>query len=115
MRVKVKIVVFEHPAPQTFGKFCGYCPATKYFCSGTDVTDISNRITDILMIVLQQRKKFPNYLKKRGWKITENSIESPIFTDKELVQLTESSYVLKINNPIIVELDVKIPQPQELF
>lgn len=41
--------------------------------------------------------------------------KSPIFTDKELVQLTESSYVLKINNPIIVELDVKIPQPQELF
>lgn len=82
MRVKVKIVVFEHPAPQTFGKFCGYCPATKYFCSGTDVTDISNRITDILMIVLQQRKKFPNYLKKRGWKITENSIESIIRKSK---------------------------------
>lgn len=115
MEVKIKVVVFEHPEPQTFGKFCGYCPANGYFCSGADVTDISNRIRDVIVLELQQRKSFPNHLLKFGWQVSENLIIPPIFANEELVHLAESSYSLKISNPIIVELNVKVPPAQKTF
>lgn len=115
MELKIKVVVFKHPEPQTWGSYCGYCPANSYFCSGADVTDISNRIKSIILLELQQREKYPTHLLKFGWIVSENSIIPPNFTDEELVQRAESSYVLKIDNPIIVEIYVKVPQPQTLF
>lgn len=99
------------PNPKLGGNYCGYCPANGYFCSGVDVTDVSNRIRNIIELELQQREIFPNHLLKFGWQVSEKSIIPPIFADEELIQRAESSYVLKIDNPIIVELNVEIPQP----
>ena len=115
MELKIKVVVFEHPEPQTWCNYCGYSPANGYFCSGIDVTDVSNRIRSIIEFELQQRESFPNHLLKFGWKVSDKSIIPPIFADEELVQRAENSYGLKIDNPIIVELNVEIPQPQALF
>lgn len=115
MEISVKVVVFEHPEPQTFGNYCGYCAANGYFCSGANVGDISDRVKDVISLELQQREKYPVHLLKFGWEITKNSIKVPIFTDEELVQRAESSYVLKIDNPIIVEINVELPKAQALF
>ncbi len=115
MNLKIKALIFEHPESQTFGKFCGYCPANGYFCSGIDVTDISSRIENVIIFELQQREQCPYHLIKFGWKISVNSIIPPIFADEELIQRTENSYALKIDNPIIVELNVEVPKPKALF
>lgn len=42
--VKIRAIVFEHPEPQIFGKFCGYCPATNNF------EGRGNSIKDVLTI-----------------------------------------------------------------
>lgn len=40
--VKIRAIVFEHPEPQIFGKFCGYCPATNNFEGrGNSIKDCS--------------------------------------------------------------------------
>ena len=43
--VKIRAIVFEHPEPQIFGKFCGYCPATNNF------EGRGNSIKDVLTII----------------------------------------------------------------
>ena len=115
MEVKIKIVVFKHPEPQTWGQYCGYCSSNGYFCSGKDASDISNKILGVLTFELQQRKKFPGHLQKRGWKICGNSMIPPNFADEELIRHAEESYVLKIKEPLIIELNVKIPRPKALL
>lgn len=45
-----------------------------------------------------------------GWTITENSVKPPIFTDEEVVKLTEKSYGMTIPEPLIVELNVEVPK-----
>lgn len=71
MEVKIKIVVFKHPEPQTWGQYCGYCSSNGYFCSGKDASDISNKILGVLTFELQQRKNFLVIYKKGVGKYVE--------------------------------------------
>ena len=113
MELKIKAVVFEHPEPQTWGNYCGYCPATLYFCSGANTDEVSERIKRAIKI--ECNVHLPERYIKLGWKLLENSIIPPNFADEELIKLTEESYCIKIDNPIIVELNVKISSIEDLL
>lgn len=113
--VKIRAIVFEHPEPQIFGKFCGYCPATNNFEGrGNSIKDVLTIIRKHLYLDLCHRFKYKN-LQNLGWEITNNSIKVPTFTDEEAVRLAEQSYEIKISNPIIIEIDVEVPPPTELY
>lgn len=46
-------------------------------------------------------------LQKMGWKINGNSINSPNFAEKELVEYARDFFLEEITNYQIVEIDVK--------
>ncbi|MFV0364348.1 MAG: hypothetical protein ACK5LL_14865, partial [Suipraeoptans sp.] len=72
-------------------------------------------ITDVLLLELQHRNKYPIHLEKFGWSVTKDSIIPPNFTNEDLVKLTEESYGIKIVEPIIIELNVEVPEEKILF
>ncbi len=109
MRVKVKLVVFKHPEPETWHIYASYCPALKDYCgNGSTIKEVVDKETKILVDDLKGRLKY-NSLKKCGWEISENSAIPPIFTDEEAVKLTEEIFECKIEEPIIIELNVELP------
>lgn len=67
-----------------------------------------------LYLDLCHRFKYKN-LQNLGWKITDTSIKVPTFTDEEAIRLTEQLYEIKISNYQIIELDVEVPPPTELY
>lgn len=96
--VKIRVIVFEHPEPQIFGKFCGYCPSTNNFEGrGNSIKDVLTVIRKHLYLDLCHRFKYKN-LQNLGWEITNNSIKVPTFTDEEAIRLTEQLYEIKISN-----------------
>lgn len=109
MRVKVKLVVFEHPKPETWRTYASYCPALKDYCGrGNTVKEVIDMETKLFLHYLKCRLKY-NSLEKCGWEVSENSAIPPIFTDEEAVKLTEEVFESKIEEPIIVELNVELP------
>lgn len=113
MRVKVKLVVFKHPKPETWRTYASYCPALKDYCSrGNTVKEVLDMETRILLDDLKGRLKY-NSLLKCGWKVSENLVIPPIFVEEDAVKRTEELFDCKIEEPIIVELDVELP-PAEI-
>ncbi len=112
MRIKVKLVVFKHPKPETWRTYASYCPAIKDYCGrGSTVKEVIDMETRILLDDLKYRLKY-NSLEKCGWEVSENSAIPPIFTDKEAVKRTEHIFDCKIDEPIIVELNVELPSAE---
>lgn len=109
--MKFKIIVFEHPEPDVWGVFCGFCPANHYYCSGNNTFDKTlKRIKRRIRFDLEQRFMFPSHLEKYGWEITENSVKPPIFTDEDTLRLAEKSYEITIDKYKILKVHVKIPE-----
>ncbi len=109
MQVKVKLVVFEHPNPTEWDVYASYCPATRDYCArGKTVQQVIDYVTRNLCAELENRCHFIN-LTRMGWKISETSAIPPIFADEEVVAETERLFEIKIENPIIIELDVELP------
>lgn len=109
MRVKIKLVVFKHPKPETWHTYASYCPALKDYCgNGATVKEVIEMETKLFIHYLKGRLKY-NSLIKCGWKVSENSAIPPIFTDEESVKLAEEVFECKIKEPVIVELDVELP------
>ncbi|WP_310789004.1 hypothetical protein [Alistipes sp.] len=108
MRVKVKLVVFRHPEPAKWGVFCSYCPAIKEFQGrGKTIEDVVNIVTRILEIRLS-KGCMTRSLRNFGWSIMENSLIPPIFTDEELLRLTEGHYGLRVTDYQIIELNGEV-------
>lgn len=104
MRVKVKLVVFEHPQPETWRPYASYCPALKdYWGKGNTVKEVIDMETKLYLHYLKERLRY-NSLLKYGWEVSENSAIPPIFTDEEGVKQTEYVFDCKI-----VELNVELP------
>ena len=113
--VKIKVVVFEHPQPEVWGKYCGYCPETQNFQSrGNTIDEVLEVVKHHLYLDLCHRFKYTN-LQNLGWEITENSIKVPIFADEEAVRLTERSYELKLDKFQILEIYVEVPPAKEFY
>lgn len=114
-KVSVKLVVFKHPEPARWDTYCSYCPELQYFFGrGETVNEVVEQVRQTLFEELQNRNAYKN-LQNLGWEITDTSIKVPIFTNEEAVSLTEQSYGIKISNPIIIEIDVKIPPARKLW
>lgn len=115
MRVKVKLVVFRHPEPAKWGTYCSYCPELQYFFGrGETEKAVVDSVKTYLLQELYHRERYAN-LKICGWEITKDSIKVPTFTEEEAVRLTEESYELKINEYKILEIDVEVPEPRNLW
>lgn len=111
-KISVKLVVFKHPEPEKWDIYASYCPATKDFCaSGKSVSEVIEKFKGLLLFDLENRLTYRN-LKDYGWKVSENSAIPPIFADKELVSETERMFEIKIKNPIIIIVDVRLPRAE---
>ena len=109
MRVQVKMVVFTTDKNEWGNAYCSYCPATNYpFGRSDTIEEIVADVQGHLLNLLCHRLIYKN-LRNCGWIITENSVKPPIFTDEEVVYLTEQSYSTTIVAPKIIELDVEVP------
>lgn len=110
MRVQVKIVAFATDKNEWGNAYCSYCPATRYFFGrGDTIEEVVADVQGHLLNLLCHRFIHKNLL-NCGWTITENSVKPPIFTDEEVVKLTEKSYGMTIPEPLIVELNVEVPK-----
>ncbi|MDE7073613.1 MAG: hypothetical protein K2O69_00945 [Odoribacter sp.] len=107
-KISVKVVVFEHPEPQKWGKYCGYCASIKYECGHSTIQEVIADIQSHLLKLLCHRFIYKN-LENYGWCIDEDSVVSPIFADKEIIALTEQLYEVKIVEPKIIEVNVETP------
>ncbi len=59
MRIKVKLVVFKHPKPETWRTYASYCPAIKDYCGrGSTVKEVIDMETRILLDDLKYRLKY---------------------------------------------------------
>lgn len=109
MRVEVKLVVFSHEDTAVLGKYCSYCPALKEFQGrGDTVEGCVDDVTQILKWHLVRRLKTVN-LRRLGWGVSENSAIPPIFTDEELLFLTEKHYEVRISDYQILNVTVPLP------
>ena len=93
----------------TGSAYCSYCPATRYFFGRSDT--IEETVADVqshLFGLLCHRFIWGN-LVHAGWVITDTSVVPPVFTDEEVINLAEKSYEMTISEPLIVELDVEVP------
>ena len=103
------MVVFATDKNKWGSAYCSYCPATRYFFGRSDtIEEVVADVQGHLLNLLCHRFIHKNLL-NCGWTITENSVKPPIFTDEEVVKLTEKSYGMTISEPLIVELDVEVP------
>lgn len=107
-KISVKAVVFEHPEPQKWGKYCGYCASIKYECGHSTIQEVIADIQSHLLKLLCHRFIYKN-LENCGRRIDENSTIPPIFTDGTLIVLTEQLYEVKIVEPKIIEVNVELP------
>lgn len=108
--VVTKLVVFKSTKENLF---FSYCAATHDFVSkGKTVEETTESAKTWLLRLLENRLAYKN-LQNYGWEITENSAKPPIFADEELVRLTEKIHSVKMDNPIIVEIDVELPKAQK--
>jgi hypothetical protein len=118
MRVSVKLVVFRHPKSTEQSPYCGYsgyCPQLTYFVDNqSSVDDVVSIVKRHLHQELCHRIRYKN-LQIRGWEVSENSAIPPIFTDEEVVHLAEQLYEVKIVEPQIIELNVRLPNAQNLW
>ena len=109
-KISVKIVVFEHPEPQKWGKYCGYCAETNDFQGrGKTIEEVVSMIRKHLLFDLRHRFQYDT-LQNLGWEITNDSIKAPSFTPEEAVKLTEVSYEVKLKYYQIIEVHVRIPK-----
>ena len=109
MEIKVKLVVFEHPDPAEWDRYCSYCPELiDFFGRGDTIQHCINWVQRHLEEELKKRDKYKN-LKLRNWTYDNNSANPPIFTDEEAVKLTEESYELKLSEYQIFELHAEVP------
>lgn len=111
-RVKVKVVIFVNNNQEVNGeyKYISYCPAIRDFCAKGNTIPVVIKYAEKRLKEELQGRFLYNTLKRCGWKIFENSVIPPIFAEQELVSQTEYCYGIKISNPIIIELDVELPQ-----
>ena len=79
------------------------------FGRGDTIEEVVADVQGHLLNLLCHRFIHKNLL-NCGWTITENSVKPPIFTDEEVVKLTEKSYGMTIPEPLIVELNVEVPK-----
>lgn len=111
MKVTVKLVVFEHPNPAEWHRYCSYCPEIQCFFGRGETVEatIEKFKTDYLVQELSLRNMSTN-LKYYGWDISENSLIPPTFTDEEALQLTMKSYELPhLVNVEIFSIHVEVP------
>ncbi len=109
-KVTVKLVVFKSKKENLF---LSYCAATHDFMSkGKTIEETVTSAKSWLLRLLENRLAYRN-LKDYSWEISENSAKPPIFADEELVYLTEKMHNTKISNPIIITIDVELPDPQK--
>ncbi len=109
--VSVKLVVFKAAEEDMY---CSYCPELKYFFDEKTVEKIVENLERHLLQELCHRVKYKNLI-KRGWQVSENYAIPPIFVDEDAVQLAERSYEIKIKEPIIIKVDVKLPPTRNLW
>ena len=106
-KVSVKLVAFKS---ENEDLFLSYCAATRDFASkGKTVEETIASARAWLFRLLENRLAYKN-LQSYGWKISENSAKPPIFADEELVRLTEKIHSAKIENPILITIDVELPK-----
>lgn len=109
MRVQVKMVVFATDKNKWGSAYCSYCPATRYFFGrGGTIEEVVADVQSQLLRLLCHRFLWSNLI-NCGWVITDTSVTPPIFTDEEVVKLTEKSYGMAIPEPLIIELNVEVP------
>lgn len=109
-KVSVKLVVFKS---ENEDLFLSYCAATRDFASkGKNLDETVASAKAWLFRLLENRLAYKN-LQSYGWEVSENSAKPPIFADEELVHLTEKIHSTKIENPIIVTIDVELPKAQK--
>jgi hypothetical protein len=112
MNVSVKLVVFEHPNPAEWHRYCSYCPAIKTsFGRAETVKEVLRIVREDYLIWELGYRIISTNLPKRGWIINENSIIPPTFTDEEALELTKKSYELQqLVNAQIFVLNVEVPK-----
>ena len=109
MKVKVTLVVFEHPNPTEWDRYCSYCPELwDFFGRGDTIQQCIDWVQTNLEEELQNRNKYRN-LKIRNWVYDNNCAIPPIFTHDEAVKLTEKSYEIDIPEYQIFELYAEVP------
>ncbi len=109
-KVSVKLVAFKS---ENEDLFLSYCAATRDFASkGKTIEETVASAKAWLLRLLENRLAYKN-LQSYGWEVSENSAKPPIFADEELVRLTEKIHSTKIENPIIVTIDVELPKAQK--
>ena len=112
--VSVKLVMFRQKTIHEEGEYCGYCPALGAFHVFNSFEELRSYMQDRLIRDLEGRIHYHN-LKNSGWEVSENSAKPPIFADEKLIELTEELFEVKIKEPIIVELNVKLPTAKDRY
>ena len=109
MEVSVKLVVFWNHEQ---GEYYSFCPELSCVFGRGESIEVVVRIVreDYLLWELKERFWQIN-LWKRGWKITENSVIPPIFTDEDALNRAKEIYGAKIVDYQIVAIHVEVPPP----
>lgn len=112
--VSVKLMMFKQKTFHEEGEYCGYCPALGAVHVMTSFEKLRAYMQDCLERDLAGRIHY-KHLKLRGWEVSENSAKPPIFADEELIKRAEKIFVVKIKEPIIVDLYAELTPPRDPY
>ena len=102
------LVVFYHHG---FKEYCSYCPEIECFNARAEtIPELINLFKQEYLLWELENRFYNSNLWIRGWKISEDSVIPPIFTDEEAIKLTEKSYEIPISDYQIEKIDVEVPR-----
>jgi hypothetical protein len=111
MEVSVKLVVFWNHEQ---GRYCSYCPELRcVFGKGETVQKVVQIVREDYLLWELRNRFWQINLWRRGWKITENSVIPPIFTDEEAVKRAKEVYGPLIVDHQIVVIHVEVPKAEK--
>ena len=111
MEVSVKLVVFWNHEE---GKYYSYCPELRcVFGRGQTFEEVVRIVREDYLLWELRERFWQVSLWKRGWKITENSVVPPIFTDEEALSRARAIHGDKIVDHQIVVINVEVPKAEK--